>query len=153
MSNDTLTKKEKIKEMLKKYSVLRSNSMIKLKQSRRDYPLSSIDLSQPSGGETHNIHSPTETYVLDIVGNKQVSNDLIRVAISIEEGLKSLFEKEEKVIRLKYFKGYEDLEIKNKMGKSVRQIQRYKNSALDKLKEVGVHTIYQKFKETIKEIR
>jgi ArpU family phage transcriptional regulator len=148
------TNEEKIEEMLKNYPLMKDKIELLEKITQKEYSLDSIDLTQPSGGQTNNINQEIEDFVTNIVGNKQILDDLVKLVICIEQGLKRLNKNERFIIKHKFFKDeLTDYGIIGELGYSSRQsIYNNKEKAIGKIKNNSLYKHYDKFKKVIEEV-
>ena len=137
--------KEKIEEILKNYPVLRSElDMTLISMDLAEVPLDSVDYSKPSVSKTNKIHSDVEQYIESISELEEEARELMKIVKTIERALDCLYKKEYRVIELKFFEGMTFVEMELEMKKSKSTLQKYKKSAIKKLKKVNLQEIYCK---------
>ncbi len=88
-------------------------------------PMSLYDPVYSDGGDT--------IYVLDQVKDNNDESDWIE-ELSIREAIKSLGEREKKILTLRFFEGKTQMEVASEIGISQAQVSRLEKGALDKIK-------------------
>ena len=88
-------------------------------------PMSLYDPVYSEGGDT--------IYVLDQVKDNNDESDWIE-ELSIREAIKSLGEREKKILTLRFFEGKTQMEVASEIGISQAQVSRLEKGALDKIK-------------------
>lgn len=72
-------------------------------------------------------------YVLDQIGDKNDDNNWLG-EISLKEAIKSLSEREKKILTLRFMLGKTQMEVSSEIGISQAQVSRLEKCALDKIK-------------------
>jgi len=74
-------------------------------------------------------------YVLDQISDKSSSDEIWLENIALNEAMKSLNEREKKIISLRFFAGKTQMEIADEIGISQAQVSRLEKTALERIKK------------------
>ncbi|MBE6758246.1 MAG: RNA polymerase sporulation sigma factor SigG [Ruminococcaceae bacterium] len=89
-------------------------------------PVSLYEPVYADGGDT--------IYVMDQVGDTNGENDWLE-ELALKEAIRSLGEREKKILRLRFFKGMTQVEVSAEIGISQAQVSRLEKGALQRIKE------------------
>ncbi|MBE6767773.1 MAG: RNA polymerase sporulation sigma factor SigG [Ruminococcaceae bacterium] len=89
-------------------------------------PVSLYEPVYADGGDT--------IYVMDQVGDTNGENDWLE-ELALKEAIRSLGEREKKILRLRFFKGMTQVEVSAEIGISQAQVSRLEKSALQRIKD------------------
>ncbi len=73
-------------------------------------------------------------YVMDQVGDNNDDNNWLD-EIALKEAIRSLNDREKKILSMRYFKGKTQMEVASEIGISQAQVSRLEKAALDKIKK------------------
>jgi len=89
-------------------------------------PVSLYEPVYADGGDT--------IYVMDQIGDTCDENDWLE-ELALKEAIRSLGEREKKILGLRFFKGMTQVEVSAEIGISQAQVSRLEKGALQRIKE------------------
>ena len=73
--------------------------------------------------------------VMDQVGDQKNTDEHWLNCIALKEAMKKLGEREQNILRLRFFQGRTQMEVANEIGISQAQVSRLEKSALERIKK------------------
>lgn len=134
----TDSEKEKIKELLKNYRSIKSNVRTEAISKIPEYSLPAVDYEHMTPGESNEIFSKVEQYVVKHESENSDIRKLIKVRDIIRTSYNHLDIEKKRIIQYLYFEGLTQVETGWKMQLSENTIGRKKIEALEQLKENGI---------------
>ena len=83
----------------------------------------------------YNDNGSESLYILDQISDKSASNEAWLDSIALNDAMKSLADREKKIISMRFFAGKTQMEIAEEIGISQAQVSRLEKGALEKIKE------------------
>lgn len=108
--------------------------------SEIDIPIKEIEVALDAVSDTISLQdkvcgdSDDNLTVIDQIGDDSQSEEIWTDKIAIKEGLKTLSDKERRVVILRYFVGKTQVEISDKIGISQAQVSRLEKNAINKMR-------------------
>lgn len=138
-----MTNKEKIEELLKNYRKIKHKAKILIITECPEYSLPAIDYSSTGKGESNEIYSKVEDFVVEKDEEESEVRDLIRARDIIKAGIDSLTVEQKRIVGYLYFEGKTQLEAGERVGCSERTIKTRKTEILQGLEDVGMFKAYE----------
>src|SRR5690554_3516293 len=133
-----MTNKEKIEELLKNYRSLKSEIRIEIIQKCPEYSLPAIDYSKTGSGETNQIYSEVEEYVIKKRDIELELKRKIKIRDIIKAAIDSLNVEKRRIVEYVYFEKLSLIETSFKMKLSERTIASRKEEIIEELENVGM---------------
>ncbi|MFW6030875.1 MAG: sigma factor-like helix-turn-helix DNA-binding protein [Halanaerobiales bacterium] len=139
--------KFKIEELLKNYRSLKSEIRIEIIQKCPEYSLPAIDYSKTGSGETNNIYSEVEDYVIRKQDIEIALKKKIKIRDIIKAALDSLNIEKKRIVTYLYFEGISQTETSFRVKISERTISTRKKEIMRELKKAGILTAWEYWEE------
>lgn len=143
----TDAEKEKIEELLRNYRSIKSNVRTEAISKIPEYSLPAVDYEHMTPGESNEVFSKVEQYVVKHESENSDIRKLMKVRDIIRTCYENLDIEKKRVIKYLYFEGLTQVEAGWKMQLSENTIGRRKGEALERLKDNGIMRAWEIWEE------